>query len=705
MQDLLEFLNEGQRQAVLSTDGPLLVLSGAGTGKTRVIINRIAYIMYKGFAEPEQILAMTFANKAAGEIKKRLGEFPIKEGDGYKIWAGTFHSIGLRLLRENSAYTGLRTPFVILNDDDQKLVVKNVIKNMGLDKENYDPAVIMEKIGSMKDKMNTSLGSADLDKILYAYQAELERMNAVDFGDLIIKPIKMLIDNPDILKKYQSQFKYVMVDEYQDINASQYQLMRLLASGSGNICCVGDDDQSIYSWRGSEVKNILGFQKEYKDAKVIRLEKNYRSTPEILGAANSLIKNNEERLGKNLEATKDSGDKVQVVRVWNDIAEAEGIANAIQDMARDGENYSDIAILVRRASLLKKFEDEFIARKIPYRLIGDTKFYDHTEIRDAIAYARLLVYPFDDVSFARIFNKPKRGMGDVALGHVREFARANHISCMDALNTMSLPPRMAKGAADFAKIFSETTAQMDDLTPDEALQKILDGSGYIQMWKDSVELDKDERMKRIAELIHGIKGYPSLEAFLEEVALAISDDEDEAKSGNVVSMMTIHKAKGLEFKNVFLPAWEEGIFPDRRPETDLEEERRLAYVAITRAIKRLVISFTNQRYMFVEDGPPRPVPQLQSIFIDEIDGEFVERVGFYKGNKQWAPAFAGVTKQDSEVAKRAAAMNTKSNMQGKLVSHEELGKGVLIELDGEIATVAFRDAGIKKVDVRFLRFE
>ncbi|MDR0319287.1 MAG: UvrD-helicase domain-containing protein [Rickettsiales bacterium] len=703
MQDLLESLNEGQRQAVLTTEGPLLVLSGAGTGKTRVLTTRIAHILQSGLAEPWQILALTFTNKAAGEMKTRLRGLVGDMVEG--VWMGTFHSIGLRILRANAPLAGLKNPFVILNDDDQESVIKNILKSMNQDPKQASD--IAGRISLMKDTGRNRLNESE-QKVFDAYQAELERMNAVDFGDLIIKPIKMLIDNRDILKKYQQQFLYVLVDEYQDTNASQYQLMRLLASGSGNICCVGDDDQSIYSWRGSEVKNILGFQNEYKGAQVIRLEKNYRSTPEILGAANSLIKNNKERLGKNLEATKSGGDKVQIIRVWSDLAEAQGIADAIQDMARDGENYSDMAVLIRSASLSRLFEEEFVNRKIPYRLVGGTKFYDRAEIRDAIAYARLLAYPFDDVAFARIFNTPKRSLGDAALAQVRDYARANHLSLLDALHSMPLPPRMAKGAAEFAKIFSEARDMADSAPPAEVFQALLDRAGYIKMWNESKELDAKERLDRIRDLIGTLKdGYSSLEDFLEQVALYTSNDED-GVSGDAVSVMTMHAAKGLEFKNVFLPAWEEGIFPNERALGEfgaaaLEEERRLAYVAITRAIRRAVISLSGSRLLFGQRINPRP-----SMFIDEIEERFADRVGFNKGyiqSEMPTDARMAPPTEKSRGDFSTFPQGGSSPFIGRMVAHEELGRGVVIQLDGDIATVAFRDAGMKKVKVEFLEFD
>lgn len=698
----LELLNEGQREAVEHTEGPLLVLSGAGTGKTRVLTTRIAWILHRNLAAPWMVLALTFTNKAAGEMKSRLRSLVGDSSEG--VWMGTFHSIGLRLLRANAEAAGLKNPFVILNDDDQKAVVKNVVRSMGLDTKEFVPADIADKISFMKDTGKTGLGSEKLDGIFKAYQAELERMNAADFGDLIIKPIKMLIDNPEILKKYQSQFRYVLVDEYQDTNASQYQLMRLLASGHGNICCVGDDDQSIYSWRGSEVKNILGFDKEYKGAKIVRLEKNYRSTPEILGAANSLIKNNKGRLGKSLEAVgAESGEKVQIVRVYSDISEAEGIADAIQELIDAGDDWSDMAILIRNASLSRLFEKEFNLRKMPFRLVGGTKFYERAEIRDAVAYARLLIYPFDDVSFARIFNVPKRGLGDAALAGVREFARANHLSCLDAISVMPLPPRMAKAAAEFVKVFSDARELIDVLPADEVLQSLLDRAGYIGMWSESKDLDAKDRLDRIRELIGVIKDEgASLEAFLEQVALMTSGDED-GVPGAAISVMTIHAAKGLEFKNVFLPAWEEGIFPSERALAEsgtaaLEEERRLAYVAITRAIRRAVISFAMSRLEFGQRKN-----NMQSIFIDEIDEKFAVKVGFNKGYVQWSPTLhfrQGHGGQAREKTK--SEKDKKFEMIGKMVSHKELGKGVVIELNDGVATVAFGEAGIKKVRQEFL---
>lgn len=697
MTDLFKGLNDGQAQAVAATEGAVLVLSGAGTGKTRVLITRIAHILQSGLAQPWQILALTFTNKAAGEMKARLRGMIGDLSEG--VWMGTFHSVGLRILRAHAEVAGLKNPFVILNDDDQKAVVKIVVNNLGLDIKKFIPADIADKISFMKDTGRSSLGSPELDKIFEVYQAELTRMNAVDFGDLIIKPIKLLIDSSEILQKYQRQFKYVLVDEYQDTNASQYQLMRLLASGHNNICCVGDDDQSIYSWRGSEVKNILNFADHYKGAKIVRLEKNYRSTSAILGAAGSIIKNNKDRLGKELRAAKVGGDadaasKVQIARVWSDRDEARAIADAIASHIDNGGRWSDNAVLIRSAALSRLFEEEFVLRKMPYRLVGGTKFYDRTEIKDAIAYARLLVYPFDDVSFARVFNQPRRGLGDVALANVRDFARRNHLSCMDALYSMDFSPRMAKAATEFAKLFQDVRDLAENLTPAEVLQSLLDRSGYLKMWQESKELDAKERLDRIRELIGMVSDADlSLSEFLEQAALMSSAEEGEDPK-DAISVMTIHAAKGLEFPNVFLPAWEEGVFPNERAlgesgQAGLEEERRLAYVAITRAIDRCIISCTGSRLVFGQRQNNQP-----SMFIDEIDGQFVDKIGFYAQSEK-----PKVKSENLEYKKQVK----KLSMIGKMVEHSDLGKGVVIELDGEVATIAFRDAGIKKVDVKFLK--
>ena len=579
----LENLNPEQKLAVTTTEGPLLVLSGAGTGKTRVLTTRVAYILNSGLAMPWQVLALTFTNRAANEMKTRIAEF-VDDAATWRpsdLWCGTFHSICLRILRANAAAAGLRRDFLIYGEDDQKATLKNIFADMSLDAKDYNPSDWVERISAIKDKglsTGNDITVGDVaKKILNAYNAELARMGAVDFGDIILHVLNLFDKNPDILARYARQFKYIMVDEFQDTNRAQMQFLEMLTrdADAPNICCVGDDDQSIYSWRGAEIKNILGFEQKFKNAQIIRLETNYRSTPNILGAANSLIRHNQGRLGKDLRtaANGNSGEPVYVLTLPSDWDEARIIADTIMRRG-DGVPYSDFAVLIRAGSLSRLFEEEFTSRGIPYKLVGATKFYDRMEIRDAIAYLRLLVYPFDDMSFTRIIGKPRRGFGPSAIAKIR----AQGTNLMDGLRAASLSGKQGAAATEFLSAFDFDWAGMP---PMDAARTILEKSGYINYWRTSKDTDASERLDNIRELITNvIAKYDTLPDFLEHAALMTADDNDNdaAPVIDAVSIMTIHAAKGLEFNTVFLPAWEDGIFPNDMAIDGggLEEERRLA---------------------------------------------------------------------------------------------------------------------------------
>lgn len=694
---MLENLNEEQKKAVETTEGPLLVLSGAGTGKTRVLTTRIAYILNNGLAQPWQILALTFTNKAANEMKNRLAAFAVDGGGWYAgdVWCGTFHSICLRILRTNSSALGLRRDFLIYGEDEQKTVLKTVFSNMGLDVKDFNPSDWIERISAIKDKGLNSVKqiSETAKKILDAYNAELARLGAVDFGDIILKVLELFNSYPDILEKYQRQFRYIMVDEFQDTNKAQMQFLELLTKNEDfpNICCVGDDDQSIYSWRGAEIKNILEFEKTFHDAKIIRLETNYRSTPNILGAANSLIRHNQGRLGKDLHSAPgtDFGEPVYVLTLPSDWDEVRIIADTIMHKD-DSEPYSNYAVLIRAGSLSRMFEEEFTARGIPFRLIGATKFYDRMEIRDAIAYLRLLVYPFDDLSFIRVIAKPRRGFGTSAISKLRNAGD----NLMDGLRKASLTGKQRIAADEFLSAFDFDWATV---SPSVAAQNLLDKSGYIKMWRESKEADASDRLDNIKELITNvISKYDSLPEFLEHAALMMTDDndsDDSGKTSDTVSIMTIHAAKGLEFDTVFLPAWEEGIFPNDMAvnEGALEEERRLAYVAITRARRRAIITNAMSRMVFGQRQYNSP-----SRFITEMDNRFLDFQGGSPRSYSRMP-----TSYQSRPAPRKKEI--KSSV-GKLVNHSDLGRGVVIEDNGEILTIAFKNKGIKKVARQFLEF-
>lgn len=700
---MLENLNPEQKKAVETTEGPLLVLSGAGTGKTRVLTTRVAYILNNALALPWQILALTFTNKAANEMKNRLAAFA--ENSGWypgDIWCGTFHSICLRILRSNAAAAGLRRDFLIYGDDEQKTVLKHVLSDIGLDTKDFNPGDWVERISAIKDKglHNTENVSAVALKILNAYNDELTRLGAVDFGDIILKVLEIFETMPDILERYQNQFKYIMVDEFQDTNAAQMQLLQQLTKGkeNPNICCVGDDDQSIYSWRGAEIKNILNFEKSFPTAKIIRLETNYRSTPNILGAANSLIRHNTGRLGKDLRTDKNigEGEPVYVLTVPSDFDEVRLVADTIMQK-EENEPYSNYAILIRAGSLSRLFEEEFASRRIPYKLIGTTKFYDRAEVRDAIAYLRLLVYPFDDISFMRIIGKPRRGFGPSAIAKLR----ASGANLMDGLRKADLSGKQRATADEFLSAFD---FDWEVMHPMDAAQQLLDKTGYIQMWRDSKEVDSSDRLDNIRELITNvIAKYDTLSEFLEHAALMMTDDNDSDETGinaDAVSIMTIHAAKGLEFDTVFLPAWEEGIFPNDMAVQSggLEEERRLAYVAITRARRRAIIINTMSRMVFGNrqyNSPSRFITEMDNKFLDFQGG--APRSYQHYGASKIPTSYPTNYKVRREPIKHASAV-------GRLVEHDEMGRGVVIEENEDILTVAFRARGIKKVARQFIAF-
>ncbi len=678
---MLENLNNEQRLAVETTAGPLLVLSGAGTGKTRVLTTRIAYILNNHLALPWQVLALTFTNKAANEMKKRLESFSNGAWYAGDIWCGTFHSICLRILRTNAERAGLRRDFIIYGEDDQKSVIKSLLTT-----STKTPADYVEEFSAIKDRGLIALKNTD--KLFNAYNAELARLNAVDFGDIILRVLELFDKNPDILSRYQNQFKYILVDEFQDTNNAQMEFLGMLTRDmdAPNICCVGDDDQSIYSWRGAEIKHILNFEKTFPSAQIIRLETNYRSTSNILNAANSLIRHNRGRLGKDLRAEKSDlvGEPVYVLTLPTDRDEARIIADAI--IREDTTDFTKFALLIRAGSLSRIFEEEFAQRAIPYKLIGATKFYDRMEIRDVIAYLRLLVYPFDDMSFLRVIAKPRRGFGERAIANLR----AAGGTLMDALRNAKLAPKLRAAADEFLSAFDFEWASMP---PRDAAKTLLERTGYMKIWTESKDADAPDRLSNIRELLTSvISKYDSLSEFLEQAALMMTDDNDAndtPQNTNTVSIMTIHAAKGLEFDTVFLPAWEEGIFPNDKAinEGAIEEERRLAYVAITRARHRCVISNAMMRFVFGSRTYNSP-----SRFITEMDNRYLDFQG--AAPRAYAPTY---TYNPTPTPAPKPRASRPASLVGKLVSHDELGAGVVIEDAGAILTIAFKTCGIKKV--------
>ncbi|MDR1361505.1 MAG: UvrD-helicase domain-containing protein [Rickettsiales bacterium] len=737
MNDILQNLNPAQREAVTTTKSAVLVLSGAGTGKTTVLTRRFAYLLSTNpDLRPWNILALTFTNKAAKEMKERISNGQKdKRTDGQEQnkmsicpsvhlsfdWIGTFHGICLKILRREYRILGRNYDFLIFGEDEQKKVLKTVFETLNLDKDKYDAGNWAEHISFFKDTRRRS-GNENFMVILEAYNAELARLNAMDFGDLIGKTLELFKSEPKVLEKYRSQFKHILVDEFQDTNNIQYEFITQLTAGGAHSFFVGDDDQSIYSWRGAELNNILAFGKN--PTVIIIVDTNYRSTNNILGAANSLIRHNSGRLGKDKELKSElgSGEPVRVRVLDSDYAEAEFIANAI---TRDkNKKLSDFAILIRAGSLSKKFEDEFIKRGIAYRLVGAQKFYDRAEIKDSIAYIRLLAHNFDDLSFLRIIGKPRRGFGDKAIGELRKFAAMRGLPLFAALREFPLKPKQRAAADEFLKAFD---FEWDARTPSDAARQVLENSGYIKMWTDAADDDTaEDRVKNIYELISGtIEKYDSLDEFLENASLMVADDgaEDrQIEDTDSVSIMTIHAAKGLEFDTVFLPAWEEGIFPNERSKNDpsaggggLEEERRLAYVAITRAKRRCVITRALSRMLYGDWKKNNP-----SRFIGEIDDRFVQgdedarstcpprREGAV-ARGDWGGAEFNCKSPPSPLSRTAHSLRGghASRVVGKMVSHSEFGRGVVIEESGaaggdQILTIAFRDRGIKKIASRFL---
>jgi DNA helicase-2/ATP-dependent DNA helicase PcrA len=649
--DYLAGLNAEQRLAVETTEGPLLVLAGAGTGKTRVLTTRIAHILRLGLAWPSQILAVTFTNKAAREMKQRVGLLVGEAVEGMP-WLGTFHSIGVKLLRRHAELAGLRTDFTILDTDDQVRLIKQLIQAEGLDDKRWPPRQFAQMIDGWKNKGLSPDDIAEGDarafangkgrELYRAYQDRLTTLNACDFGDLLLHPIRIFRRHPDVLKEYYRKFKYILVDEYQDTNTAQYMWLRLLAQRpdskrdanlpaegrkpdrasagqaapaeasersersavSVNICCVGDDDQSIYGWRGAEVDNILRFEKDFPGATVIRLERNYRSTAHILGAASHLIAHNEGRLGKTLFTDRPDPEdpKVQVHAAWDSEEEARAVGEEIEALQRKQHRLNDMAILVRASFQMREFEDRFVTMGLNYRVIGGPRFYERAEIRDAMAYLRVIAQGADDLAFERIVNVPKRGLGEAALRQIHDTARALRVPMLEAATKLAesdeMKPKPRAALRELTAQFARWQGMIDTTPHTELAEMMLEESGYTEMWKNDRSVDAPTRLENLKELIRSMDEYESLRSFLEHVALVMDAEQNEEL--DAVSIMTLHSAKGLEFDTVFLPGWEEGLFPHQRAldeggRSGLEEERRLAYVGLTRARKNLHLWFTSNR--------------------------------------------------------------------------------------------------------------
>ncbi|PJE29983.1 ATP-dependent helicase [Pseudooceanicola antarcticus] len=805
----LDDLNPAQREAVEALDGPVLMLAGAGTGKTKALMARVAHLISTGRARPNEILAVTFTNKAAKEMKDRLAVTPF-DIKAPIPWMGTFHSICVKLLRRHAELVTLKeisarelkshpnailedlgvnverarstsqdgphlkSNFTILDTDDQIRLLKQVIAAANIDEKRWPARQLAGLIDHWKNrcwtpgKVPASEASAfnSMGTELYEqYQQRLMELNAVDFGDLILHMVTIFQAHPDVLEQYQRWFKYILVDEYQDTNVAQYMWLRLLAGGHKNICCVGDDDQSIYGWRGAEVGNILRFEKDFPGAKTVRLEQNYRSTPHILAAASSVISGNENRLGKTLWTDKPDGEKLRLIGHWDGDEEARWIGDEIEALEKGTRGlrpYSpdDMAILVRASHQMRAFEDRFLTIGLPYRVIGGPRFYERLEIRDAMAYFRLVTSPADDLAFERIVNQPKRGLGDKAQQKIQMTARANGTSLLDGARILLQDQGLTgKGAAQLSLFVDQidrwhevarlhysaaALADEDDVILDEdrplapfghieLAEQILDESGYTEMWQNDKNPDSPGRLENLKELVKALENFENLQGFLEHVSLIMDNESDDAEAK--VSIMTLHAAKGLEFPVVFLPGWEDGLFPSQRSMDEsglkgLEEERRLAYVGITRAEEICTISFAGNRRVFGQWQS-----QLPSRFIDELSEEDVEVLtppGLYGGGfgaASGGSVQSGMEKRMTEANvynspgwKRMQARAsdrpvsqpretrgsvidmtaTSSHTVGERVFHQKFGYGEIVGVEGDKLEISFDKAGVKKVVAKFV---
>ena len=643
--EYLNNLNKAQKEAVLYLDGPLLIVAGAGSGKTKVLTSRIAHIIREKKAFPNQILSVTFTNKAAKEMQNRVSSILNSEAIGLS-WLGTFHSICAKLLRKHATAAGLTSNFTIIDTDDQVRLIKNICKAENIDIKQLAPKYILSIIDRWKNKgfypNEVIINKNDIyEKTvlpLYSiYQQKLLDLNACDFGDLILHVVKILEKNLDIREIYSNNFKYILVDEYQDTNYIQSRWLYLLSKKHKNLCCVGDDDQSIYSWRGAEIKNFLEFDQVYKNSKVIRLEENYRSSQNILSVASNLIANNQNRVGKTLKTTMEEGDLVKLNCFKNGKDEAIGISDEIEKKIKRKYSFNNIAILVRAIFQTREFEERFLKIGLPYRILGGTKFYERAEIKDCVAYLRLIHQPKDDLAFGRIVNNPKRSIGESTIKLIHEFSKDNSVSLEIASKQLIeknlIKPKTKIGLSSFLFLMDKwrNDIEIKKINHVKLLQLVLDESGYSAMLKNKKDLENENRLENIKELLSAMKEFDGIEAFLEHVALATSIDQD--WDGEKVNMMTMHGSKGLEFDVVFLPGWEEGLFPhqksiEEKGQDCLEEERRLAYVGITRAKNKALISFAMNRFY-----QGNWIDSMASRFIDELPEKYLEKNSFFDESK------------------------------------------------------------------------
>ncbi len=744
-------LNPPQRQAVLTTEGPVLMLAGAGTGKTAALTARLAHLIATRRAWPSEILCVTFTNKAAREMRERVGRHIGDAVEGMP-WLGTFHSIGARMLRRHAELVGLQSNYTIIDTDDQLRLLKQMIQQEELDEKRWPARQLAGLIDRWK---NRGLNPGDLDaaeneayangqgaKFYKLYQERLKTLNACDFGDLLLHMLNIFRQHRDVLEQYQKRYKYILVDEYQDTNQVQYLWLRLLAQDRKNICVVGDDDQSIYSWRGAEVANILKFEKDFPGAAVIKLEQNYRSTPQILAAASGLIDANSERLGKTLWTELPAGEKVRVIGVWDGPEEARRVGEEIERLESEGASLDEVAILVRAQYQTREFEDRFIQIGLNYRIVGGFRFYERAEIRDALAYLRVIEQPADDLAFERIYNQPKRGLGAKTLEAMRRHARRTQrplaAASLDLADSDELPTRARNTLTGLLAQFVHWRQQSEKVTPSELLRMVIAESGYEDMLQKDRSAESAGRLENLSELARAMEEYESLTDFLEHVSLVV--DNDRADDGEKLTIMTMHAAKGLEFDHVFLPGWEEGVFPSQRALDEgglasLEEERRLAYVAITRAKRRCTIFHAANRRIYGQWTSSIP-----SRFIDELPEETIERETTMTGGASlwranwtetedpfahvardapgradkrgpgWQRALStgydATPKRLAEPGRSAASFAAKPRTDiaiGARVFHDKFGYGTVVDQEGNKLVIEFEKAGEKRVLDSFVK--
>jgi DNA helicase-2/ATP-dependent DNA helicase PcrA len=747
----LDGLNDEQRRAVEALDGPVLILAGAGVGKTRVLTTRIAHLIATGRARAHEILAATFTNKAAREMRDRIALFAGSEQA--MPWLGTFHSIGAKILRMHAELVGLRPNFTILDTDDQLRLLKQLLQAENLDDKRWPPRALAALIDGWKnrglDPKHAPAGEAaqfatGRGAALYeAYEARLKTLNAVDFGDLLLEPLRLLREHGENLAGFRRRFRYILVDEYQDTNVVQYLWLRLLAQANGNLCCVGDDDQSIYAWRGADVENILRFEGDFPGAKVIRLERNYRSGGHILAVASGLIAHNRGRLGKTLFTDKPLGERPTVAGVWDSQEEARTVGDEIEAAQRKGVSLDDIAILVRASFQMREFEERFIASGLPYKVIGGPRFYERAEIRDALAYLRCVAQPDDDLAFERIYNQPKRGLGESTLALLHQYGRRAGLSLMRAgralIETEELKSRPRQILRRLLDDFDRWRKLKDQAAHEELAQQVLEESGYIDMWKAERTPDAAGRLDNLKELIRSMGEFPDLGAFLEHVSLVM--DAEGAQEGERVSIMTLHAAKGLEFDVVFLPGWEEGLFPNQRSLDDngraaLEEERRLAYVGLTRARRQAKIYYAANRRvrgLWQTSPPSRFIEELPAEHIERDDAAGSDAYGGYGPSLSSGRETGFASRYDTPGWRRAETRShdfsesgarrsrppgsafenafqsrgpaSLTFHKGARVFHSKFGPGAVVAVDGSKLTVDFDKSGRKLVMESFVSAE